>query len=61
MRITIKCIEPRCQTRKEWTGEVDEAHLMVVALWFHTAHEGHQFEWWEDGVCILGPLTSPSS
>lgn len=63
IKVRFLCEHPHCQQNQthEYRDEIPRYQLSLVAIWWHTAHEGHLFSYWEDGDLILGqgdvPLT----
>jgi len=52
----LRCLADNCRMdEKEFSGMVPEYRVGLTALWFHSFHEGHLFEYIEDGVKILPP------
>ena len=54
INIKFKCLHNRCREKQsEYEGTIRKYQLGLVAIWFHSFHEGHRFEYWEDGKLIL--------
>jgi hypothetical protein len=53
----LRCTVNGCKGKPvEHEETVPTWRVGLVALWFHSFHEGHLFEYWEDGVKLLpGP------
>ena len=51
--------KPKCGKLIEWEGDIEEYQLGLVAIWFHSMHEGHLFSYWENGELILGKGDMP--
>ena len=56
IHVRLRCDADCCKNRKdnEWEGEIKKYQLGLVAIWFHSFHEGHKFSYWEDGELVLG-------
>lgn len=56
VEVRIRCDHPACNRggENEWTGKVKKYQVGLLAIWFHSFHEGHKFSYWEDGEHILG-------
>ena len=50
----FKCDQENCQRDNKAEGWIKPYQLGLVAIWFHSFHEGHKFSYWEDGEHILG-------
>ena len=56
IQVRIKCDMPNCNrpNETEWSGTIRKYQLGLLAIWFHSYHEGHKFSYWEDGELVLG-------
>ena len=55
IHVRVKCNVAKCNTHpSEWQGEIKRYQVGLLAIWFHSFHEGHKFSWWEDGQLVLG-------
>ena len=58
IEVRILCNVANCKVRKEgrgeWTGTIKRYQVGLLAIWFHSFHEGHMFSYWENGDLVLG-------
>lgn len=54
IRVRIVCRHARCGANKTWEGDIKKYQVGLLAIWFHSSHEGHKFDWYEDGELVLG-------
>jgi hypothetical protein len=54
VEVRIRCDHEKCNAEKEWQGTIRKYQVGLLAIWFHSFHEGHKFSYWEDGELILG-------
>ncbi len=54
IHVRFRCDLPQCQNEKDFEGTIKKYQLGLVAIWFHSFHEGHKFSYWEDGEHVLG-------
>ncbi len=54
IHVRFRCDLPQCQNEKVFEGTIKKYQLGLVAIWFHSFHEGHKFSYWEDGEHVLG-------
>lgn len=54
--VRIRCDHTNCNQpeEREWSGRIKKYQLGLLAIWFHSFHEGHKFSYWEDGELVLG-------
>lgn len=54
--VRIRCDMDNCNkgADNEWSGRIKKYQLGLLAIWFHSFHEGHKFSYWEDGELVLG-------
>jgi hypothetical protein len=51
----IRCDHKGCTKEpREWSGELKSYQVGLMAIWFHSSHEGHMFSYWEGGRLLLG-------
>ena len=54
----LRCDNRDCRRtnphKAEWSGEIHDYQLGLLAIWFHSGHEGHPFSYWENHELILG-------
>ena len=54
INVKFVCLNNRCREKtKTFEGTIRKYQLGLTAIWFHSSHEGHAFEYWEDGKLIL--------
>lgn len=56
IHVHFRCDHENCNRPQEDSAEgwIKPYQLGLVAIWFHSFHEGHKFSYWEDGELILG-------
>ena len=57
IHVRIRCDVKGCNKQgapQEWSGEIKRYQVGLLAIWFHSFHEGHRFSYWEDGELVLG-------
>lgn len=56
VHVRIRCDMPNCNRPDEnmWSGTIKKYQVGLLAIHFHSYHEGHKFSYWEDGELILG-------
>ena len=56
IHVRFRCDQDGCNKpgENEYTGTIKKYQLGLVAIWFHSFHEGHKFSYWEDGQLVLG-------
>lgn len=47
-----QCAQP--EERRTFEKRIKKYQLGLVAIWFHSSHEGHNFRYTENGDVILG-------
>ena len=51
----FKCNHPNCSKQPtDVTKRIKKYQVGLMAIWFHSFHEGHKFSYWENGELILG-------
>lgn len=55
VKVRVKCNVAKCNAQpSEYTTVIRRDQIGLLAIWFHSFHEGHKFTWWEDGQLVLG-------
>jgi hypothetical protein len=56
IKVRIRCDHKGCNkgNEGEWSGTIKKYQLGLLAIWFHSFHEGHKFSYWENDELILG-------
>ncbi|MDJ0952555.1 MAG: hypothetical protein QNJ81_02630 [Acidimicrobiia bacterium] len=55
IHVKFVCRHMNCrQTFTEFERTIKKYQLGLVAIWFHSSHEGHDFDYYEDGQLVLG-------
>ncbi len=55
VKVKFVCKHHRCNSQmQEFEKVVKKYQVGLLAIWFHSSHEGHHFEYYENDQLILG-------